>query len=117
MTQDSNPSPQMQWGRQPALPPQPAWWLGVLTVPSLLGHIVVMLGVCSALTVANLLAGPLIELAPAFASALAPGGTIMLAGLLDTQADGVVRAYEALGLKLQDRGSGEWPVLVLRSGQ
>lgn len=58
MTQDSNPSPQMQWGRQPALPPQPAWWLGVLTVPSLLGHIVVMLGVCSALTVVNLLAGP-----------------------------------------------------------
>lgn len=69
------------------------------------------------LLIANILAGPLIELAPAVASALAPGGTIMLAGLLDTQADGVARAYEAQGLKLQDRGSGEWPVLVMRSGK
>ena len=69
------------------------------------------------LLIANILAGPLIELAPAFVSALAPGGTIILAGLLDTQAEGVVRAYEKRGLKLQDRGSGEWPVLVLRSGK
>ena len=69
------------------------------------------------LLIANILAGPLIELAPAIASALVPGGTIMLAGLLDTQADGVARAYKAQGLKLQDRGSGEWPVLVMRSGK
>jgi len=66
------------------------------------------------LIAANILAGPLIELAPDFARALAPGGTIILAGLLDTQADGVVAAYEKLGLTLADRGSGEWPVLVLR---
>ena len=65
------------------------------------------------LIVANILAGPLIELAPDFAKSLAPGGTIILAGLLDTQADGVVAAYEALGFTLHDRGSGEWPVLVL----
>ena len=64
------------------------------------------------LIVANILAGPLTELAPDFAKALAPGGTVILAGLLDTQADGVVAAYEALGLSLADRGSGEWPVLV-----
>jgi ribosomal protein L11 methyltransferase len=67
------------------------------------------------LIIANILAGPLIELAPDFAKALAPGGTVILAGLLDTQAEAVNRAYEALGLKLQDRGSGEWPVLVLSS--
>jgi ribosomal protein L11 methyltransferase len=67
------------------------------------------------LIIANILAGPLIELAHAFGKALAPGGTIVLAGLLDTQADAVVRAYEALGLTLQDRGTGEWPVLVLNS--
>jgi len=67
------------------------------------------------LLIANILAGPLIQLAPDFAKALAPGGTIILAGLLDTQADAVARAYEALGLKLQDRGKGEWPVLVLSS--
>ena len=64
------------------------------------------------LIVANILAGPLIELAPDFARSLAPGGTVMLAGLLETQADGVIAAYEQLGLTLADRGFGEWPVLV-----
>ena len=43
------------------------------------------------LLIANILAGPLIELAPDFAKALAPGGTIILAGLLDTQADAVAQ--------------------------
>ena len=64
------------------------------------------------LIIANILAGPLIELAPDFAKALAPGGTVVLAGLLDTQADGVIAAYEAQGLAVADRGFGEWPVLV-----
>jgi ribosomal protein L11 methyltransferase len=64
------------------------------------------------LIIANILAGPLIELAPDFARALAPRGTVILAGLLDTQADGVIAAYEALGLTNLDRGFGEWPVLV-----
>ena len=64
------------------------------------------------LIVANILAGPLIELAPGFANALAQGGTIALAGLLDTQAAAVVAAYEAQGLALVDAGFGEWPVLV-----
>jgi ribosomal protein L11 methyltransferase len=66
------------------------------------------------LIIANILAGPVIELAEDFAKALAPGGTIILAGLLDTQADGVIAAYEALGFSLSERGSGEWPVLVQR---
>ena len=66
------------------------------------------------LIIANILSGPLIDLAPGFAKALAPGGTVMLAGLLDTQADAVIRVYENLGLSLADRSSGEWPVLVLR---
>ena len=65
------------------------------------------------LLIANILAGPLIELAPDFVKALEPGGTIILAGLLDTQADAVARTYEAKGLKLMNRGIGEWPVLVL----
>jgi len=67
------------------------------------------------LLIANILAGPLIELAPDFTKALAQGGTIVLAGLLDTQAATVAAAYEALGCTLQDRGSGEWPVLVLQA--
>ena len=66
------------------------------------------------LIIANILAGPLIELAPDFAKALAPGGTVLLAGLLETQADGLIAAYEKLGLKLTNGGSGEWPVLVLQ---
>jgi ribosomal protein L11 methyltransferase len=65
------------------------------------------------LIIANILAGPLIELAPAFASALAPGGTVVLAGLLDTQAQAVAAAYAVQGLELVDSGSGEWPILVL----
>jgi len=67
------------------------------------------------LIIANILAGPLVELAPDFAKALAPGGTVILAGLLDTQAKAVAGAYEALGLTLKERGSGEWPVLVLQA--
>ncbi len=66
------------------------------------------------LLIANILAGPLIELAPAFVQALAPGGTVVLAGLLDTQAEAVAKAYTVQGLRLAAAGSGEWPVLVLR---
>ena len=65
------------------------------------------------LIIANILAGPLIELAPDFVNGLAPTGTVVLAGLLDTQAEGVAAAYESLGLSRSDAGSGEWPVLVL----
>ena len=66
------------------------------------------------LIIANILAGPLIELAPDFSKALAPDGTVVLAGLLDTQAAAVIAAYEKLGLRPVDRGSGEWPVVVLQ---
>jgi ribosomal protein L11 methyltransferase len=69
------------------------------------------------LIIANILAGPLVELAPAFARALAPRGTVVLAGILDGQADAVARAYEEQGLTLADAGKGEWPVLVLTSPQ
>jgi ribosomal protein L11 methyltransferase len=64
------------------------------------------------LIVANILAGPLIDLAPDFAKALPPGGTVVLAGLLDAQAASVAQAYEEQGLTVRDRGFGEWPVLV-----
>jgi ribosomal protein L11 methyltransferase len=66
------------------------------------------------LLIANILAGPLIELAPAFAAALAPGGVVILAGLLDTQAEAVARAYDACGLTRARQHPGEWPVLLLR---
>ena len=67
------------------------------------------------LIIANILAGPLIELAPHFAEALAAGGTIILAGLLDRQADAVAKAYEKQKLGIARRGSGEWPVLSVVS--
>ena len=67
------------------------------------------------LIIANILAGPLIELAPDFAKAIAPGGTIILAGLLDTQADAVHSAYGELGTKLVERSPGEWSVLVFEA--
>ena len=40
---------------------------------------------------------------------------VVLAGLLDTQADAVIAAYEAEGMKLVERGAGEWCVLVLEA--
>ena len=58
------------------------------------------------LLIANILAGPLIDLAPAFAKSVAPGASVVLAGLLDTQADAVIAAYEAEGMKLVERGDG-----------
>ena len=65
------------------------------------------------LIIANILAGPLIELAPDFAGALTPGGKIILAGLLDGQVDRVLSAYDASGFTPVNSSSGEWPVLVL----
>jgi ribosomal protein L11 methyltransferase len=44
--------------------------------------------------VANILARPLVELAPALSACTAPGGAVVLAGVLDTQRADVVRAYE-----------------------
>ena len=42
---------------------------------------------------ANILCGPLCELAPRFAALTRPGGKIVLAGLLSAQADEVTRAH------------------------
>ena len=67
------------------------------------------------LIIANILAGPLIDLAPSVASALAPGGRLILAGLLDHQAERVAAAYRRQGLRpLFIIRRGEWPTLVMR---
>jgi ribosomal protein L11 methyltransferase len=67
------------------------------------------------LLIANILAGPLIDLAPSLAGALAPGGRLILAGLLDTQADRVAGAYRRQGMALAMRiDRGDWPTLVMR---
>jgi len=46
------------------------------------------------LVLANILAGPLCELAPRLVAMLKPGGALVLAGLLDEQAEEVIAAYE-----------------------
>jgi ribosomal protein L11 methyltransferase len=67
------------------------------------------------LVIANVLAGPLIELAPSVARAIAPGGRLILAGLLDHQAPAVAGAYRRQGMMLTGRvDRGEWPTLVMR---
>jgi ribosomal protein L11 methyltransferase len=66
------------------------------------------------LVVANILAGPLITLAPDIASVTAPGGHAILAGLIARQMEPVLAAYRAQGFRLAGRGgSAEWPCLLL----
>jgi ribosomal protein L11 methyltransferase len=66
------------------------------------------------LLIANILAGPLITLAPDIAVATAPGGHIILAGLIARQMEPVLAAYHAQGFRLAARdGSAEWPCLLL----
>jgi ribosomal protein L11 methyltransferase len=67
------------------------------------------------LLIANILAGPLIEMALPIAAAVAPGGRLILAGLLDHQADAVASAYRRCGMALATRiDRGDWPTLVMR---
>lgn len=67
------------------------------------------------LVIANILAQPLIDLAPRITASLSPGGFVVLAGLLDTQSVKVQAAYAARGLRRVATSGGEWPTLVLRS--
>jgi ribosomal protein L11 methyltransferase len=67
------------------------------------------------LLIANILAGPLIDLAPDLAGALAPGGRLILAGLLDHQAGAVAAAYRRQGMMAGSTiQRGDWPTLVMR---
>ncbi len=67
------------------------------------------------LLIANILAGPLAELAPDFAGAVLPGGNVLLAGLLQTQESTVRKAYTRAGFGLRGRMTrGNWSILWLR---
>jgi ribosomal protein L11 methyltransferase len=67
------------------------------------------------LVIANILAGPLIELACDFADAVRPGGHLLLAGLLAAQEPAVRAAYRTAGFRLAARlVSGDWSILWLR---
>lgn len=62
--------------------------LTVTDDPDLPGH-------SADLLVANILAGPLVDLAPRFARAVRPGGAVVLSGILAEQAETVTGAYRA----------------------
>jgi ribosomal protein L11 methyltransferase len=67
------------------------------------------------LIVANILAGPLVTLAPALRRHIAPGGTIILSGLLSSQQRRVAAAYRAQGLRFISADVLEdWVTLVVR---
>jgi ribosomal protein L11 methyltransferase len=67
------------------------------------------------LVIANILAGPLIGLAPDFGRALIPGGHLLLAGLLETQEASVRAACRRAGLRIAGRlVNGDWSILWLR---
>lgn len=67
------------------------------------------------LVFANILKGPLIDLAPSMAAHLAPSSHAILSGILTSQADEVIGAYRHAGFDLLDRHDiGEWTTLTLR---
>jgi ribosomal protein L11 methyltransferase len=68
------------------------------------------------LLIANILAGPLVELAPDFAKAVVPGGSLLLAGLLaGDQEAAVKRAMRLAGFRPAARlQRGDWAILWLR---
>lgn len=70
-------------------------------------------GLAFDLVVANILSGPLIEMAGALCSHLAPGGCLILSGILEEQGGAVARAYlPHLHRPPRLRASGEWVALV-----
>lgn len=68
------------------------------------------------LILANILADPLIELAPQTARHVAPGGTVVLSGFIARDAERVAAAHRRQGLRAVARiESGAWVALILRA--
>ncbi|CDP52553.1 Ribosomal protein L11 methyltransferase [Devosia sp. DBB001] len=66
------------------------------------------------LILANILAGPLMGLAPGMSRIAQPGASIILSGILETQAQGVIAAYAENGMPLLQRlQRKEWTTLIL----
>lgn len=68
------------------------------------------------LIMANILAGPLIEMAPRILASLKKDSCLILGGILGVQAEAVASAYAALG-KPRIFGEDEWVALVWAGGQ
>ena len=66
------------------------------------------------LVFANILKGPLIDLAPHMAAAIAPGAHVILSGILNEQADDVIAVHAQNGINLLARDSiVDWTTLTL----
>lgn len=66
------------------------------------------------LILANILAGPLKELAAPITSVATPGASLVLAGLLDEQRSDVEATYKTRGFTVTSEfGTARWPVLIL----
>lgn len=67
------------------------------------------------LVFANILKGPLIALAPEISAALAPGGRVILSGILNEQAEEVLGVYSRLGNSLAHRERiDDWTTLTMQ---
>jgi len=77
-----------------------------------LTHPVLAAGAPYDLIIANILAGPLTFLAPSIVKALAPGGMLVLSGLLHNQENMVLSFYHRLRF-LGRRRMGPWSALIL----
>ncbi|MCZ0960572.1 50S ribosomal protein L11 methyltransferase [Paracoccus benzoatiresistens] len=66
------------------------------------------------LVLANILKQPLIDLAPQMAAMVAPGGRIILSGILTKQAEEVIAVYREAGFALDRRDDlADWSALVM----
>lgn len=73
------------------------------------------LGETFEMVVANILKGPLLALAPSIARARATDGRVLLSGLLVTQVDDAIAAYEGEGLLVHEVVTrGEWALIEMR---
>ncbi|KAA0020794.1 50S ribosomal protein L11 methyltransferase [Salinicola corii] len=63
--------------------------------------------------VANILAGPLVDMAATIADRVKPDGHLALSGILATQADAVLDAYRAQGLRMEEPQEKEGWVLLI----
>jgi ribosomal protein L11 methyltransferase len=80
-----------------------------------LDHRQITMGAPYDMVVANILAGPLIALAPGMRKITEHGATVILSGILNTQANRVISAYALQGIVLKQRiEKKEWTTLVLQ---
>ncbi len=63
---------------------------------------------------ANILAIPLIGLAGTFSRLLAPGGRVVMTGIMDAQVEGVISAYAPAFDELEHTSSEGWSLVTAR---